>query len=195
MAQINLALKRWVWLASEYAGRERSTLAWYVATRRPLPAEKGKELIALRGVVERSVHDIRALKELRHSDPRILAAIAGMEQGFLNDYEISRSEAYAAASSGDYPFDAAEWMHQATLGIDSLLAVATAVSRVADEQAEAAMRESRHKLFRHALIGALALGMALLGVIRVRRTANDLFRQKELAEVTVPPYLRKAIHR
>jgi hypothetical protein len=37
VAQLNLLLKRWVWLASEYAGRERGILGYYVSARQPLP--------------------------------------------------------------------------------------------------------------------------------------------------------------
>lgn len=185
VAQINLALKRWVWMASEYAGRERGLLAWYVASRRPLPPERRDELLGLRGVVDRAVRDILALKELRHTDPRILQAIADMERGFLNDYEISRNEVYSAADSGHYPFDEVRWIREASRGIDSLLAVAAAVSRVADDQANRSMRESQADLYGHVLLGLLAVVLALLGVVWVRRTANALFQQKELAEVTL----------
>ncbi|HRH82434.1 MAG TPA: EAL domain-containing protein [Thiobacillaceae bacterium] len=76
-------------------------------------------------------------------------------------------------------------MRQATRGIDSLLAVAAAVSRVADEEAKATMAASRLTLFWYLLIVLLAAGLSLLGLIWVRRTANALFRQKELAEVTL----------
>ncbi len=185
VVQLNLALKRWVWMASEYAGRERGILAYYVATRRPLPQARRDELTSLRGVVERSVLDIQALKELRLTDPRIVSAIVGMERGFLQDYEITRNELYTAASSGAYPFDADEWMRQATRAIDSILTVAAAVTRVSDEAAAEAMRASNRNLIWHVLIVAFAAALALLGITRVRRTANDLFQQKELAEVTL----------
>ena len=185
MAQLNLNLKRLVWTASEYAGRERGTLAWYVAARQPLSASNLEELAVLRGIVEHGVHHILELKRLHHTDLRILAAIAGMERRFLNDYEFSREEVYAAANTGAYPYSATEWLRQASLGIDSLLAVSTAVSRVADEQAARSMRECRFNLFLLASIGSLALGLALASVVWVRRTANALFRQKELAEVTL----------
>ncbi|HRH82435.1 MAG TPA: hypothetical protein PLW81_15460 [Thiobacillaceae bacterium] len=92
VAQLNLALKRWVWMASEYAGRERGILAWHVAMRRPLPLELREELAALRGVVEHALHQLREMRQMRRTDARIVAAIDGLERGFLNDYEISRNE-------------------------------------------------------------------------------------------------------
>lgn len=185
VVQINTALKRWVWMASEYAGRERGILAYHVASRRPLSQIQANELMGLRGVVERSVMDIRALKELRHIDPRILTAIAGMETDFLLDYQTTRAAAYAAAATGDYPFDADEWMHRSTRAIDSILAVAAAVTEVADEKATEVMRTSRVNLLAHLALVLLAVFIAVLGLTRVRRTTNDLFRQKELAEVTL----------
>ena len=33
VAQINMSLKHWVWLASEHAGRERGMLAYYISAR------------------------------------------------------------------------------------------------------------------------------------------------------------------
>ena len=185
VVQINLALKRWVWMASESAGRERGILAYYLASGRLIPRDQVEELLSQRSMVERSVLDILALKELRHTDPRILSAIAGMERVFLGDYEITRNEAYVAAATGDAPFGADAWMAQSTRAIDSILAVAAAVTRVADEEAAEAMRASRVNLYWHALIAALAVGLALLGMTRVRRTTNALFQQKELAEVTL----------
>ena len=185
VARLNLSLKRRVWMASEYAGRERGILAYYVATRRQLPQALRDELVSLRGVLERSIQDMQALKELRSTDPRILASIAEMEHRFLRDYEITRNEVYAAASIGEYPIDAEHWMDEATRAIDSILAVSAAVTRVSDELAAQAMQESIRNLVWHVLLVALAAVFALLGITRVRRTANALFQQKELAEVTL----------
>ena len=185
VVQINQALKRWVWTASESAGRERGILAYYLASGRLIPRDQMEELLILRRMVERNALDILALKELRHTDPRILAAIAGMERAFLGEYEITRNEAYVAAATGDYSFGADAWMSLSTRAIDSILAVAAAVTQVADEQAAKAMRESRRDFYWHALVAALAVGLALLGMTRVRQTTNALFQQKELAEVTL----------
>lgn len=60
----NLSLRQWVWQASEYAGRERGTLAYYVATRQPMPREVLDELKAYRGVALQSLAEMRSSPQL-----------------------------------------------------------------------------------------------------------------------------------
>ncbi|GAO36185.1 hypothetical protein SCT_1587 [Sulfuricella sp. T08] len=185
VAQLNLSLKRWVWLASEHAGRERAMLGYYISARLPLPPAVLDEMKANRGVVDRSIFDIQVVAGLKSTDPRIVHAVREMEQSFLGRYESVRRQVYREVDNGGYSLSGTEWFERSTQAIDSILAVSSAVSLVADEFAAQAMRETLLNMLRHAVMLVAALMLAIWSMTKVRQTANSLFKQKELAEVTL----------
>jgi len=185
VAQLNLSLKRWVWLASEHAGRERGMLGYYISARLPVPPAVLDELKANRGVVDRSIFDIQAVAELKSADPRIVHAVKEVEKAFLGRFDAARRQVYQEASSGAYSQSGSQWMATSTEAINSLLAIAGAVSLVADEFAVQAMRDTEAHMLRHAVTLVVTLVLVVWSLTKVRQTANTLFRQKELAEVTL----------
>jgi diguanylate cyclase (GGDEF)-like protein/PAS domain S-box-containing protein len=185
VAQLNLAFKRWVWLASEHAGRERAMLGYHISARQPLSAATLDELKANRGVVDRSILDIQAISELKSADPRIVKAVRGMEQSFLGHFDALRRQTYREAGTGAYSMTGAQWMETSTTAINSLLSIAGAVSLVTEEFAVQAMRESEVNMLRHAITLIVTLILVAWSLTKVRQTASSLFKQKELAEVTL----------
>ncbi len=185
IAQLNLALKRWVWLASEHAGRERGTLGYYISASLPLPSTVMDEMKANRGVVDRSILDIQAVAALKSTDPRIVHAVTEMEKTFLIRFDAARQQAYQGANTGSYPLSGAEWVRASTEAINSLLTIAGAVSQVSDEYAAQAMRDAKAHMLRLAFMLAVTLALVFWSMTKVRQTANSLFKQKELAEVTL----------
>ncbi len=185
VSRLGLALKHALWVISEYAGLERGTLAYYVGAGKPLPAHQLDELKAFRGVVDNHLQGLLAQKAQPDTPAEVRTALAAMEEHFLTRYHALRAGVYRAAARGDYPLSGRDWVERATAAIDSVLAVNAAVTRVADTQARAIARES---LVRLALFGALfafAAALGLFSLTKVRHTANALFQQKELAEVTL----------
>jgi diguanylate cyclase (GGDEF)-like protein/PAS domain S-box-containing protein len=185
MAELNVSIKRWLWLINEYATRERAILSYYIAANKPVPAEQLDELKSLRGVVDRNLEDLMTIKELRYVDPRISAAIEHLEDVFVNQYEEKRKQVYKSTISGNYPFDALEWMKTATPAIDSVKDLTATVSAVADESAAKVMEKSRYSLFLHIILILFTLIITFISVRKVRETSRQLFHQKELAEVTL----------
>ncbi|MFH1493782.1 MAG: EAL domain-containing protein [Pseudomonadota bacterium] len=185
VAQLNLALKRWVWLASEHAGRERGTLGYYISARLPLPPAVLDEMKANRGVVNRSIFDIQSLAELKSTDPRIVDAVKEMEQVFLSRYDTVRRQAYQDVNTGTYTLSGSQWVGSSTEAINSLLAIASAVSQVTDEHSAQAMREAETHMLRLIIMLAVTLALVAWSMTKVRQTAKSLFKQKELAEVTL----------
>lgn len=185
MAELNVSIKRWLWLINEYATRERAILSYYIAANEPIPAEQLDELKSLRGVVDRNLEDLMTIKELRYVDPRISSAIEHLEKIFIEQYEEKRKQVYKSTISGNYPFDALDWMKTATPAIDSIKDVSVAVSAVSDENAANVMKKSRYSLFLHIILITLTLIITFISVRKVRETARQLFHQKELAEVTL----------
>ncbi len=185
VVQLNISLKRWVWLASEHAGRERATLVYYINRRAVVPPAVLDELKANRGVVERSIQDIQLVNSLRNTDPRIRQAIHEMEAHFVTRFGALRQQVYAGAGKGEYPVDGAQWLQTSTAAIDSILAIATEVTRVTDNYARQAKQDSINNVLRRIALLGITFVLVLWGMAKVRQTANALFKQKELAEVTL----------
>jgi diguanylate cyclase (GGDEF)-like protein/PAS domain S-box-containing protein len=185
VTQLNLSLKRWVWMASEHAGRERGTLVYYISRRMAVPPVVLDELKANRGVVERSIQDIQLVKSLRNTDPRIRQAIQEMEAHFVERFGGMRQQVYAGAAKGEYPVDGAQWMKTSTAAIDSILAIAAEVTQVTGNYAQQAKQESINNVLRRIALLGITFVLVLWGMAKVRQTANALFKQKELAEVTL----------
>lgn len=185
VGHLNLSLKRWVWLASEHAGRERGVLGYYISARRPVPPAVLDELKANRGVVERSILDIQAVAELKSTDPRIVRAVEAMEQAFLGRFDAVRRQVYREVDTGAYSQSGGEWMATSTDAINAILATARAASLVANEYATQSMREEEARMSRHLVLLIVMLALAFWSLTKVRQTANLLFKQKEVAEVTL----------
>lgn len=185
VTQLNLSLKRWVWMASEHAGRERATLAYHISARKPVPAALLDELKANRGVVDHSIMDIQSIKGLRNTDPRIKQAIAGMEENFLHRFSAVRAQAYAGAAHGNYSLSSDQWFEGATAAINSVLAVSAAVTEVTDGFAREDMRKATTHMAGHFALLGVTLMLVFVSLTKVRHATNALFQQKELAEVTL----------
>lgn len=185
MAWLNLSLRHWIWLVSEHAGLERGVLAFHVSRREPIPAETLQRLAAYRSIVEHNLGEIRALVRKPGMDPRLQAAEREVQAQFVDRFNVTRAAVYDAAHSGDYPLGGHDWVQQATDAINVVLRLAEAGARLSDEMAEDLRRASLWQLLRHGLVALLAVGLALLVVLKVRQAANQLFKEKELAEVTL----------
>lgn len=181
----NLSLRQWVWQASEYAGRERGTLAYYVGTRQPMPREVLDELHAYRGVVLHSLAEIRSSPQLTTGRPQLRAALEKMEQEFLERYESLRDRLYAEGVTGEYGVSSAYFVQRATVAIDSILSIGEALSQVANEMAAAVERDSLGEMIRYLMLLGVCTGLTVFSLTKVRQTANQLSREKELAEVTL----------
>lgn len=136
ITQDNLVIKQAVWLASEYAGRERANVGTMVASQKPIQPDLLKKLNSFRSIVELNMKEIMALKESKATDERILVAIKTMEDRFMSRFEETRKEIYGAAETGQYPISAKEWIERSTEGIDSILAVSSAITKVSEENAK-----------------------------------------------------------
>jgi|GEM_PF-1004397 len=161
----NLTVKHAVWLASEYAGLERANIATVINSGAPAKAEVLQKLQAYRQTVDSNLKEILFLKEVPGIDPAVLKAIAAMEAKFLGSFEQTRKKVYAEATaeepnpSGRYSMSAGEWFAQSTDAINSILAVADALSEVGNREA---LQVSRISLIQ--MIGYMGLFVAMVVV-------------------------------
>jgi diguanylate cyclase (GGDEF)-like protein/PAS domain S-box-containing protein len=184
-ALLNRTMKPWSMAVSENAGRERGTLAWYIGAHRPLPGQTLDDLKAFRGEVDRIIRELIAFSSRPDTDARIAQAMQRMRAGFLGDFERLRQQVYAAAESGNYPVDAVQWVDASTRAIDSINAVSAVTAQITGEYANRAMREAMWKMVLQSIVALVALGFAVISLTKVRQTARELFRQKEMAEITL----------
>ena len=185
VARSNLTIKNRAWMISEHAGMERARLAYYISSGRPLPADQLDRLKAVRGVVEHVNGLVRNLRADARMDDRILRAVDAMEQDYFGRFEQTRRRVYAAAAAGRYPLSAGQWLETATAAINSILAVIAAASEVIAEKAQEMVGQARRALVLQGTIAAIAFALAVVSFVRVKKTADAMFYDKELAEVTL----------
>jgi len=185
VANLNLTLKRWVWLASENAGRERAVFAYYVGVRQAIPDKVQASLMYYRHVVDEELQEVLSVKQKMGLDSRVLVAIEEMERAFLQEFSKLRKQVYRGVSDGGYGYSAVEWMEKATVAINSIVAINTAVTEVANEYAIQTKKQSILRFFVILALLLLALAVMVIALLKVRQTSNDLFQQKELAQFTL----------
>jgi len=142
----NLTVKHSVWLASEYAGIERATIAALLNSNAPATPDVLQRLRAFRQNVETSLADIRFLKEVGNTAPEVRVVIEAMEKNFLGSFEAVRRQIYQEAvlptPSGNrhYTLSSAQWIEQSTAAIDTILAISDVYSHVSNREAEVTAR-------------------------------------------------------
>ena len=137
----NLTAKHNIWLASEYAGRERATVAPILNSNAPATPQQMALLKSYRQVVDENLAHILSMRDVPGVDARIVAAIDTMKKVFLGEFEQTRKTVYEemgrapqAEGGRHYSLSGAEWIGKSTTAIDTLLAVAEAYSQVNDEK-------------------------------------------------------------
>lgn len=160
----NAQLQQAVWLAAEYAGRERAVLVAFIAGQRPLPVETRQELLSLRGIVD---HELAYLRQVV---PPLLRDNSALEAGwtqlleeFVLRFGAVRAQIYAT-TQGNYPINEQQWLEHATIGINSLLAFSQIIgtSAAADAAGANATAQRHYQISIAMLIGVLAITGALL---------------------------------
>ncbi len=168
--RLNLELKQAVWLVSEYAGRERAAIGNAIASKKPLDQPTLERLASFRAIVDLNLKPILRLKETPGVDPEILTAVSRMEALFLGGFDKTRQSVYSAASAGqgaEYPLTTEEWIRKSTEGIDSTLAVSTAISRVVDAKYADLAASKRNMIISTAVFSLIiCLGLASLWIIK-----------------------------
>ena len=128
--QYNGYIKGNVFVASEFAGRERARIGRIIAGGKSIPPEGLSELQRWRGVVDENLTAIAQLRANPAMSGSVLASIGHMEDVFLGEYENTRESVYLASAHGEpYPLTTDEWIVTSTRAIDSILAVSDRIPR------------------------------------------------------------------
>ncbi len=181
----SLTIKQYAWLMSEYTGRERAVIAYYIGRHRPVPAARLDELKAWRGVVKQATERLTSMTESRHVSLSVRTSIASMLLDQEKRFEPSRRMVYAAVGSGNYPLTTDAWMESATQAVDAALMVIRAASTEVDANLKGVTHLRSQQLVFFLALTVIALTAAAVSMTWVRRTANTLYHEKELAETTL----------
>jgi methyl-accepting chemotaxis protein len=163
----NLITKQAVWLASEYAGRERAILGGHIGGSKPV-TDAMSTLKAYRGINESSIATILAMKKDPNLDPAVLRSIENMEESFLARFEVMRSDVYAASSTGDYPVSGSQWINGATKGINSILDISTAVSAAVKAEVAEALASARSEMIKSIVLLSVAVLLGILSYFTIK---------------------------
>ncbi|WIM04957.1 MAG: methyl-accepting chemotaxis protein [Candidatus Nitricoxidivorans perseverans] len=143
----NLTAKHSAWLASEYAGLERATVATIINGNAPASPEAMQQLKSFRQTLESSLSNLLFVREAPGTDPRIVAAIAEMEKHFLGSFDEIRRRLYAemgdspkAADGRHYHLTGQEWFAASTAAIDTIRKVSESYSKAGNDAAQNSAR-------------------------------------------------------
>ncbi len=174
-----------LWEVIEQAGQERAVLAHFIAARLPVTSADRERLTILQSHTEYDLNQVIQRFNAPGTDPRIARAVSAMQENYLGRFKSLRVPVHAAIRAGNYPLNALEWIAQISDAIGSIQAVFDAITVVTRDQAEQARRATMLGFAAGLLLFALSLGLVVLSLTRVRILVDDVFRQKERAEVTM----------
>ena len=156
-------LKHFVWIMSEYLGRERAVVAGMIAAGRPMSAQEVSTLGAFRGRVEAAWDYVQAYAAKSSAPPAVRAETDRLRERVFRSFEDTRKAIYAAGTGGGtYPMSSAEWFSQSTAAIDEVIALSSLASQEAARLAETAQRSSLRTLMLNGFLMAFSLVLAAL---------------------------------
>ncbi|GMR19467.1 MAG: hypothetical protein BMS9Abin36_0062 [Gammaproteobacteria bacterium] len=166
----NLQAKEIVFSVSDHAGRERAIIGAAIAEGRPMSMDDRHKLLSYRAIVESELRQLASKVEETDRGPQLKKAMDRLNKEFLGRYQRLRAAVYTASEQRTaYPINAATWFTEATRGIDSILAVATAISRRTEQGTSAVQRQKiREAVLLIALI-SIALVAVFATIMLVRR--------------------------
>ncbi|MBO9541961.1 HAMP domain-containing protein [bacterium] len=166
----NLQIKEIVFLAAEYAGRERATIGSAIAQGKPIEGETAQNLARFRAIVDQNVTVLRLITRKFPADSHVGEAMAGLDAEFLGRFEQMRRAVYQASDAhAPYPVTGSEWVKEATRGIDSILNVAEAVSADTERAVGAAQQEQQLNTVVLVLMSLATLTLVGLAILLIRR--------------------------
>ncbi len=173
-----LDVKRALWEAGEYAGRERGRLNGVIAGRQPLSIDQIRGLAASAGRIEGALAAARASEEAL--GPAFKAALAGTTRR-IEAFEATRAAVFRAGAAREpYPVAAEEWFRQATEVIAGIGEARTAATTALDTFVAGEIHASE-RWFATAL-AILAVAVATVGggaLLLVRGVTGPLARMIE----------------
>lgn len=180
-ARLYGAVQRSVWTLNEQTRRERGLMAFYLSAKEAPPAAARAELDRERAVGRDAEDSLRVFAQLHRLDPRVRLVIDEADRSLGGRF----APLLAAVLDGQRQLDGQAWLTGTAPTIAALDRLSGTVDAVVAARAADAMRAGRNEMLLYGVLVLLASAAAVLSTTKVRQTANALFHQKELAEVTI----------
>lgn len=141
--KLNNTIKKNIFYASEYAGRERAELGAVISSGGQISENKLEKLMKYRGIVEANFNEIVLLKNDPNISSETKSVIQNMQSIFLGDFENIRKSIYNSGLRGEsYAITGNEWINKSTNAINSILSIADMVSKESQDLASAQKKSS-----------------------------------------------------
>jgi methyl-accepting chemotaxis protein len=172
------SLKHFVWVISEFAGRERALVSAMIAANRPMTPQEVNTLGVFRGRVETAWEFVQAYAAKRSAAPAVVAATQRVNDELFKRFEETRKAVYAAGLAGQgYPLSSTDWFTRSTAAIDHVIELSATASREAQSLAAQATHDGFITLIVNALLMTLSLALACVTLWIVRgRVVGSLRR-------------------
>jgi methyl-accepting chemotaxis protein len=155
-------LKHFVWVLSEYAGRERAVISGLISSGEPLTSAHLQQLADFRGHVELAESMIVAFASKPTAPVEIKEAASEVEKAFFGDFQKTREAIYQAGlAKTSYPLTAAQWFAQSTEAIGTVLRLSEITGKATARLAQ----EKSAQAFSLLLVSVAALLLALAAVV------------------------------
>jgi methyl-accepting chemotaxis protein len=153
--------KHFVWVISEYMGRERAAVAGFIAAGKPISAQEVTTLAMFRGRVDAAWDSLRAYSAKLSAAPSVSKGMDQVRESVFGRFEETRKSVYAAGlAGGTYPISSTEWFSRSTAAIDDILALSTIASEAADAVADAEQDDTLRILVFNAILMAISVFLA-----------------------------------
>ncbi len=171
--------KHFVWIMSEYLGRERAAVAALVASGKPMSSQEISNLSAFRGRLEAAWDYVQAYAAKSSAPETVVAGTERVREKVFRSFEETRKGVYAAGvGGGTYPISSADWFGQSSKAIDEVIALSALASQEAAKLTDAAQRSSLHTLLVNGIVMALSILLAAgaLWIVfnRIVRSMNQM---------------------
>ena len=172
-------LKHFVWVMSEYLGRERAAVAALVASGKPMSSQEISTLATFRGRLEAAWDYVQAYAAKSSAPQSVVGGTERVRENVFRRFEETRKGVYAAGlGGGAYPVNSAEWFSQSTKAIDDVIALSALASQEAVKLAETSQRSSLQTLLVNGVLMAfsilLAAGALWIVFNRIVRSVNQM---------------------
>lgn len=183
-----LLMRHNTWVMSEFAGRERAILGGIIGSRLPMTAEQIQTLAQYRGRVEYAWDEVQLNAEQVLAPAQLQEAVEQARTHFFGEFEETRQRLYQEATqTADYPMSGAEWIETATLAIDSLLKIQSAISATSESATTLSENNATQTVLLAATILTIMIAIggvsAWVVIFRITRPINGMTSaMKQLAD-------------
>lgn len=148
---------------SEFAGRERALLAASIVSGKAATIVTMNTQARLRGRVEAAWGNMQGIRIRQDLPASLTKAFDTVDESFFGTFQKTREAVLKGLETGQYPMTGDEWFKQATVAIDTILALAAELGSVARADTDQALAASTRQFLQAAGTLGVSLFVAALG--------------------------------